>query len=423
LKRARILLFPCLATALIGICHADDALVLPKGTGRVQIEGTFYFPIDKRYNRNGDTEPIAADYNTSLNSSVLSGLGLVDAGFGLAPGTASLGRSEVSFKWHFSEINIQPAYGVTDRLSIGMNIPYRWQRNSVAARVDASSATIGKNPLVPGGLAPLGFLGISDPLTTEDVQSLLGPGLQVGSNFIPGFGFKRLQTVSDQGLGDIEIGARYQYFNSERWRLAFTGGVRLPTGEVDNPDDLADRGFGTGATALLFRFHQDFIPFESGKPNSMGVLDPGGVVVNTTLRYDYYLHDRQELRVCSVHEPICSAKEKVGRDLGSVFEAEISGSYGMPIEGMSLSALYRYGHGAKDRYSGSQGFDYAGLAVETNYSEHVAKVALNYTTLPLYLRNQVPLPLTFSLTYRNRFAGTNNLLDSQYLALSVTAFF
>ena len=125
LKRARILLFPCLATALIGICHADDALVLPKGTGRVQIEGTFYFPIDKRYNRNGDTEPIAADYNTSLNSSVLSGLGLVDAGFGLAPGTASLGRSEVSFKWHFSEINIQPAYGVTDRLSIGMKLTFQ----------------------------------------------------------------------------------------------------------------------------------------------------------------------------------------------------------------------------------------------------------------------------------------------------------
>jgi hypothetical protein len=113
----------------------------------------------------------------------------------------------------------------------------------------------------------------------------------------------------------------------------------------------------------------------------------------------------------------------VGRNLGSVFEAEVSGSYGLPVEGMSLQLFYKYGHGFKDRYTGTLGLDYAALASETNYSEQVVKVALNYTTLPLFIKNQFSLPLTFSLIYRNRFAGTNNLFDSQYIGLTAMTYF
>jgi hypothetical protein len=55
---------------------------------------------------------------------------------------------------------------------------------------------------------------------------------------IPGYEYKRFETWSDDGLGDIEAGLKYQYFKNDKWRLAVTGAVRFPTGEVDDPDDL-----------------------------------------------------------------------------------------------------------------------------------------------------------------------------------------
>ena len=65
---------------------------------------------------------------------------------------------------------------------------------------------------------------------------------------------------------DLEIGGRWQYFRNETWKLAFTGGVRLPTGRKDDPENLGDVGFGTGAYALLFRLNQDLTLFQEEGP-------------------------------------------------------------------------------------------------------------------------------------------------------------
>lgn len=398
---------------LISFCvttHADDAAVLPENTWRLDLQSIFYNPITKRFNSHGNTEDIAKDFNVELDSGVLPDLSLVEAGFGLTAGSASLGKSAVSFKWDIKQVTFQPAYGLTDKLSIGMNIPYSWQKNSVNASLDASSATIGINPGVPGGLAPLGYPGTSAP-TAEDIQNLLASK-----------GFKRVQTWSGEGVGDVEVGARYQYYKSDAWRLAFTGGLRFPTGRVDDPDNLVDRGFGTGAYAVLFRFHQDYVVQKPGVTSGLGIPDPGSFFVNTTLRYDHYLPDKQRLRVCSIHNPICSDNDNVDRKLGDVVEGEISASIGI-LKGLYLTPLYKYGRGFKDHYSGNKGFAYGDLATETDYTEQIFKISLSYSTLPLYIAKQFPFPANFSLSYRDRFAGTNNLYSSQFVGLEMYVVF
>ena len=79
------------------------------------------------------------------------------------------------------------------------------------------------------------------PIAPLIYQQILGPGLPG----ISGFGFKRLQDFSAEGLGDIQLGAKYQYLRTQDARLAATGGVRVPTGRQDDPDDLADVAWRT----------------------------------------------------------------------------------------------------------------------------------------------------------------------------------
>jgi hypothetical protein len=392
------------------LSFADDATVLPKGRWRFLLDSLFYFPITQRYNGDGHTEDVATDFNKELNSSVFPDLSLVEAGFGLPPGSASFGTSVVSFEWNIQELTFQPSYGLTDRLSVGLNIPYWWEKNNVNASLNASNATVGINPGVPGGVAPIGFPGTSPP-TTNDIQNLLVSQ-----------GFKKVETWSGTGIGDIEAGGRYQYYNSDTWRLAFTGGVRFPTGQVDDPDNLVDRGLGTGAYALLFRFNQDFIGGTSGPAKQLGVPDAGSYSINTTFRYDYYLADKQELRVCNIHTPVCPDKENVHRNLGNVVEGEISASIGL-LQGLYLSPLYLVGHGFKNFYSGDKGFDYGTLAEQTDYTEQVYIISLTYSTLPLVVEKKFPLPVVGTISYRDRFAGNNNLYKSRYLGFTLETFF
>ena len=413
------------------ISYADDALVLPKGVFRTTLDNNAYLPIDKRYNPDGKVEDAATDFNTHLNSDVFPALKPLDAFFGPG-GKASIGDSIVSFKYKVDILELGLQYGLTDDITVGMKIPYWWFRNRVKARVNSapgSSANVGKNPALLCGspICPLVVPG-TVRLTTEDVQGLLGPGLTIGPVTIPGFGFKRFQSWEGNGLSDIEAGFRYQYLKTQDWRLAFTGGWRFPSGRVDDIDNLTDYQFGSGAYAMLFRFNHDYVIRNLWKhaPKGQGeggvAPAPGDLVLNATFRYDLVFADKIKKRVSSdPNIPISATKEIVNRNIGDNFEWEASAKYGL-LEGLSFSGTYKYGFKNKDRVTGSIGH-IAGLEGETRSNEQVYIVALSYSTVPLYAQKKFFLPLNATISYRNRFAGSNNVLRSQFINAGLQLFF
>jgi len=401
---ALLTLATCFASP--GILWADTAEVLPKGVSVINLNSELYFPIDERYDPNGDTEDIAADFNANLNSTVFRDLALMEAAFMMPPGSATLGSSVVSFEYEAYVFEFKFYHGITDRLTAGINIPYWVMKNKVNARVDSSTATVGTNPYLgmpgdPFGGAP--FIPISlggQPLTTDDVQDLL----------VREYGYKKIEPWSKDGLSDIEVGIRYQYLNTENWRLACTAGVILPTGVEDDPDNLVDYGFGSGTYAPFLSLHTDYVGIKN-------------LLLDLTLHYELYLPHHEELRVPEdPNHPITVNKERVDRDLGDVFEAEAECQYQF-TEGLSGFAIYKYGQKLKDGISGDGGFSYEALEDETNYTEHVAKVGLTYSTIPLYQEKKFPVPMTLSISYRNRFAGSNNVFKSEYIGLSVSVYF
>ena len=146
------------------------------GVFRVSMDTRFSLPITERFTPSGGTENLATDFNRDLNSTVFSDLRLVETAFRLPTGSATFGRSVVDFERHIQIYMLQAAYGLTDRLSLGVRVPYWTQDNKVQATLDSRTATVGFNPAVPGGVAPLGVPGTRPP-TTEDIQAFGAPGV------------------------------------------------------------------------------------------------------------------------------------------------------------------------------------------------------------------------------------------------------
>jgi hypothetical protein len=390
-------------------CYAkEDATVLPKGVFNIQVEGTYYLPHTHRFDPDGDVEDIAVDYNGALDSSVFPGLTALDP---FVPGSASIGMSDVSMEITRTELEFVLAYGITDKLSIGIILPYMYLKNDVDARLDTTTANVGKNAAL-NTLTPLGVPG-TVPLTTEDAQDLIGSGLDIngdGTLEIPGFGFERFETASGWGIGDIEAGFKYQYLKTDDWRLALTAGVRFPTGDIDDPDNLADLSYGNSQYDLLFRLQNDYTGIEN-------------VVLNASLKYDLQLPDEEVRRVPDdVNQPLTVNREKVDRDLGDIFEFEFSGTYTFE-KVFDIYLLYSYAFKLEDDIDGDLGFAYDSLEDETDGDEHIVKAGLSFTTIPWFMEKKFSFPFRSTLEYRNKFAGSGNVLKSQYISLSFGAYF
>jgi hypothetical protein len=308
----------------------------------------------------------------------------------------------------------------------------------VRAAVDSgpgSSANVGlrtgPGPGPCAGAAPVLPLACPNTrrFTTADVQQLLGPGL----NGIPGFGFKPIRSFTDDGLGDIQVGAKYQYWRSRDVRLAATGGARFPTGRQDDTDDLADISWSSGAYGVFLRSHNDWIVSNLWKgtatPATGAFPTPGDVVLDGTFRYEWVLPDHVTLRVGDANT-LTTNRERLYRDLGDRFEVEGSAQYYFTAA-LSFTSVYRYGFKLEDRFRGHRGFPTQVLSQDTDATEQILLFRLNYSTLDLYRQGRFPLPLDVAVSYRNRFAGSgprsggspSQVLKTEYWSLRLQAVF
>ena len=176
------------------------------------------------------------------------------------------------------------------------------------------------------------------------------------------YGYSPIESWSGQGIGDIELGGKYRFFLEESSSFAMTGGLRIPTGRADDPDDLTDVAWSYGNYALLLRLHYDYKVSNlwSKRPSQLHqiVPAPGDVIFNTTFRYDYMLPDKKVKRVGDTPDQVfTNNREEVSRKLGDIFNIEVSGKYQI-TRNIAFSALYTYGFKLKDEISGSMGYNY-----------------------------------------------------------------
>ena len=424
------LLFATLLIALsASVAVADSASVLPKGRFNTTVENLFYSSTTQRWNPHGNAEAIAGAFdNRVLDNSV----------FSLLPAGQNIGTTSVRFEYEYNILDFGLAYGITDRLTVGIDLPQYTVHNKVSASLSSTGATLGVNTgggagVCAGPVIPLACPN-ARPFTTQDVQQLIGPGLKVGGVTVGGFGFKPVQDFRADGLGDITAALKYQYLRTEDWRLAATLGARFPTGRQDDPDNLSDIPWSPGNYAVLLRLHQDYVISNlwKGRPAvETAIPREGDLVLDFTFRFDWNLPTGVTVRVADASSPITNNKERVDRDFGDKFEFELSGKYELD-QGFSVSALYKYGFKLKDRItSNPKGYPVQLLEDNTDSTEQLFIIGFNYSTLQLYLEKKFPIPLNLALSYRDRFAGSgpsnaaspSQILKTRYLSLSVGILF
>ncbi|MHC1744616.1 MAG: hypothetical protein AB9873_16515 [Syntrophobacteraceae bacterium] len=406
-------------TAALSMCYADSAEVMPKGVFGATLENLIYLPMTTRYSGDGEVESVARDFNATLGSNIFPDLTLIEDAFGLPRGAANFGNSVVSFKYRAIEEILTLQYGLTDKLTVGARIPYGWVENDVSARLNTRRATVGINPFIgtpndPFGGAPFIPLALGGiPLTTRDIKRLIGPGLDIngdGRVDIPGFGYKSFADWSNDGIEDLEVGFRYQYFKTDSWRLAFTGALRFPTGDANDPDNLVDIGLGNGIYTLMFRLNNDYTGIKN-------------LLLNTTLRYELRMPDTCQQRVpISVDRPLTRDKEVVNRDTGDLLELEGSAKYQF-YPGFFLSCLYRYGSKFKDEVKGTSANVLKSLEDLTDWKYHLIRPGIAYSTLPMFMEKKFPVPLVVSLEYEDYFAGSNRFLIQNNFNIAISVFF
>ncbi|MBP2674172.1 MAG: hypothetical protein H6Q84_1012 [Deltaproteobacteria bacterium] len=409
-----------LAVACTSGFAIESAQVLPKGVWNGVLTGNYYFPITERFGTDGHAEDVDKYFNANLNSNVFPQLSALDnAFFGGVQGTATIGTSEVSFQYEATELKLSIQYGVTDRFTAGILVPYQWLKTNVKqVNLNTANATVGTNPGF-GGPGPLGGVPLIPiaaggvPLTTADAQGLLGPGLTINGVLVPGtgLGYRPIETWQDSGFGDIQVGGRYQYLSTEDWQLAFTGGVQFPTGKTEDPTNLVDLGFGTGCYALLFRFNNDY----------KGIKD---LVLDATFKIDYYLPGHVEKRVTDVQHPLTSPdnQEKVDITIGTTYEINLGGTYGF-AKGWNIAPAYVYSWRNQNKVSGDKNLNYDALEENTDWSYQQVMIDLTYSTIPLFREKRFFAPFTATLHYENVFAGKNYFLKQQAIGFVLTAYF
>ncbi|HUQ81951.1 MAG TPA: hypothetical protein VM076_12455 [Gemmatimonadaceae bacterium] len=231
-------------------------------------------------------------------------------------------------------------------------------------------------------------------------------------------GVPPLGVVDRSHLGDIEVGAKVMLFDTfggmtgarragarRGFRVAVGGLVRLGTGQVDRPNELADVGTGDGQTDVEGNAAIDFVLGHKLWASVAG-------------RYGLQMKDEQTIRIPDVsRNPFQAAyrEQLVGRDLGDYMELEASPRYVLN-DYLSASLTWLYRRKGEDTYTGSftvtdlsdeqVSLDAGILGLGTEQSEQRVGGGASFSTLRAFDRGRANVPIEVQLLHWQTISGS-----------------
>jgi hypothetical protein len=273
---------------------------------------------------------------------------------------------------------------------------------AIEARVAAFKALYAQFGV--GGITTTGPFASQNRLTVRDAQTIL-------TNSAFGITADPLQSTGHSHLGDIDVGGKFSLFDSFggntesrmsphglNFRTAVGGIFRIPTGQIESPDDFVDLGTGRGAKAVEGRWFSD-------------LLVGSHFWESFVLRVNKPFSDTQEMRILDLpNEELAPAyrKQMVHRSLGTAFEFETSPRI-VVNDYFAISGQYVYRHKAQDHYTGTftipaavTGFsdltiDASTLDLETETKEQRLGGGIAYSNLYAFDQGKAKVP--FEVTY------------------------
>lgn len=260
------------------------------------------------------------------------------------------------------------------------------------------------------------FLGAGNPITTNgpfasqsrlslrDAQTILSD-----SRF--GIAAAPLESNHKSHVGDIDFGAKFSLFDTFNqstearmspkgfnMRVAIGGMFRVPSGQIESPDNFTDLGTGRGAAAIEGRAFTDIL---------LGSRFWESFIV----RFNKPFADDETMRIIDLpNEELAPLyrRQTVHRQLGSAFEFETAPRIVLN-DFLALSGWYMYRHKQQDHYTGTftipaatTGFadvnlDASTLDLETEQTEHRFGGGVSFSNLFAFEQGKAKIP--FEVTY------------------------
>jgi len=403
------LLFGCLSFLLPvhSKAFADDAKVLPKHVWRVQLISTMSY-IEDKFDSSGTSVSLGSGYSQTINAQFLAALkpqaqNLVKSLNQVSPGLGD--HLDIADLGMNIETNIMAnrfvmEYGLTDRLSVGVILPVVHAEVSVKAN---SSTTDQFNQTLNSVPAPYrsALLAMQSATTVAALNQTLQNDLGYDSG---------LNSWSGSGIGDLELGAKYNYYRSFPFQLTAKTGVRVPTGRTDDPNNLFDVGFGDGQ-------------FDVGIFNYADYQALSNLYFTWETGYTAQLPHSTIFRVPVINGvQISGVKAKLDQDLGDIVETGLEANLAF-LKTMYGSVKYHFWHKFSDSYSGEpSGVPTSAMEANTAETLHEGIFRIGLSTLPLRKSDRNVVPLDVSLFYNLPIAG-ENIAQVQTAGLQLKSYF
>ncbi len=386
----------------------ETARVLPKGIFRARLATVRTGSITDTYNSSGQLTPIAGGLNQSVTVDTLAAsepaLGqLRDALNNLSPG---LGQ-ELMAANIYSDFDAQVAqfvpaleYGLTSKLSLGIRIPVVQRDIRTSMRVDgvnnsaAIAATMGTlSPALTAGLQQAS----ATTLNTRFFESALftSKGYQSPNGRIQG-----------TELGDVEVGAAYNFFKSEKVMATTQLGFRLPTGTMGELDNFFDSGVGEGSLSFGAYFFEEYNPTDR-------------IMLSAAQKFEYHFSDTRRRAVpLNPGDSIPSILDADGqvqdvtRTRGLQFMGELGATTYMYDRSVQFWAATQYETEGSASYSGPGDLYYEGLGADSFYQYWGGEIGFKYSTLRAFVNKKASIPYEFSLQYNRKLSGQNVSMSS-----------
>jgi hypothetical protein len=277
-------------------------------------------------------------------------------------------------------------------------------QQAIEARVAAFRALYQQFGVSSIAATTTGPFAAQNRLTVSDAQRILTDG-----SF--GFSADSLSATGHSHFGDIDVGAKFSLFDSFgrstsarmsprglNFRTAIGGIFRIPTSQIESPDNFIDVGTGRHAKAVEGRWFGD-------------LLIGGHFWQSFVVRVNKAFADDQIMRILDLpNEELAPLyrRQTVHRQIGTMMEFETTPRL-VVNDFFSLSAQYVYRHKAQDHYTGTFtipaavtgstdiDLDASTLDLETETKEHRVGGGISYSNL--YAVEQGKAKLPFEVTY------------------------
>lgn len=394
----RLSLFAASASFLFAnqVYAAEDAKVMPPKIRRVTVRmvGT---DISEKTDGGFNAFPLSKPLNKALTfNDVLKGekdpvKNALTSGFLLAEGFKngdSLGQFAADVKTRVQVTAPIFTLGLTSATTVAVAVPY--YRMQTAAEVSFQANDMGQK-----FINTLASNFNNQTASAREAAAKLNDAFSRLNTKLVDNGYLPLQNWSGQGLGDTQLVLKNRSFEADGIAVATQAVVTAPSGRIDDPDNLLDKGFGDG---------QWDVAVGAAAEESLGqVLD--GLSVSQFVRYTDQLPGRRTVRLVTPSETIEVAKDSVVFDLGNRIETGAAALLSTST-GWGGTLGYNYSYKGADRFE-TPAETREVLERDTVETQHQAEAELVYSGVPAFKRGAIPVPFEVKLAYKRQLSSRN----------------